>query len=112
MSEIPNPKQGQPYSRTLKDQAGNETHGIRAEHTPEEEIVDLMTGQSNMRYWKPEMVLNPEGCEHTYVIYDLGKREAECSKCHHATTFVPGVNFKEKKGLAQIRVLDHWYPIS
>jgi hypothetical protein len=110
--ELPNPNQNQPYSRVLKDQAGNETYGIRAEHTPDEEIVDLRTGQSNMRYWKPEMVLDPSGCEHEFKVIDIGSREVECAKCHWPVSFHASENFRETQGKAEIRILGTWYPLA
>jgi len=62
------------------------------------EIVDLETGQSNTKYWKPEMVLNPEGCKHHFVLTNAAKREVECTKCNLPTSFtVPG-SYREEKG--------------
>lgn len=109
--ELPSPTANQPFDRTLKDQAGRETHGIRHEHTPDEEIVDLRTNQSNQRYWKPEKVLDPSGCKHTFQVTDIGAREVECAKCHWPVTFHPSLNFREAKGKAEIRILGAWYPL-
>ena len=63
------------------------------------EIVNLETGQSNSKYWKPESVLNPEGCEHHFILIDVGKREVECTKCSLPTSFSvsPGL-YREEKG--------------
>lgn len=111
MSQLPNPNQGKPYDRVIKDAQGNEIYGIRGEHTDNEEIVDVRTGRSNMAYWQPEMVLNPEGCQHHFFISDIGHREVECTRCKLATTFHPGINFREENGLPEFQFRGQWYPL-
>ena len=64
------------------------------------EIIDLATGQSNSKYWKPEPVLSPEGCDHHFVITDVGKREVECTKCTLPTSFSVPESFREDAGRA------------
>lgn len=62
------------------------------------EVINLETGQSNSKYWKSDVVLNPEGCKHHFVLIDAGKREVECTKCSLPTNFnvIPGL-FRETK---------------
>lgn len=108
--ELPNPNDGKPYGRVLKDTNGEDVWGIRNEHTPNEEIVHIPTGQSNQRYWKPEVVLNPEGCQHEFFITDIGRREVECRNCHFATSFIVGVNYSDDP--PQFTLKGKKYPIS
>ena len=92
---LPNPPADRPFDKVIRDDKDNPLYGIRNEYTPEEEIVHVPTGRSNHVYYQPEKVLNPEGCEHEFVVTDLGKREIECTKCTYGTTFVAGVNYFE-----------------
>lgn len=111
MPQIPNPNQSKPFDRVIKDQNGNDLYGIRNEHTRDEEIVHIPTQRSNQQYWQPEMVLNPEGCEHAFVITNMGKREVECTKCHVETTFHAGVNYIEEDGKAFIQLHTGRFPV-
>lgn len=85
---IPNPPRGEP-TRTVADYA------YYNEGTNDEEIVHVPTQRSNVAYYTPEMVLNPEGCEHEFYITNLGTREVEC-RCGLATNFIVGVNYSEE----------------
>jgi hypothetical protein len=107
---LPNPNEGKPYDRVITDASGNPIYGIRAEHTRDEEIVDLKSGQSNQTYYSPEIVLNPLGCSHIFKIIDIGKREVEC-RCGLMTSFIAGINFEEKNGKASIRIQQGTYPV-
>lgn len=109
--QLPNPNNDKPFDRVIKDAQGNEIWGIRAEHSGDEEIVHIPTGKSNMSYWKPEMVLNPEGCEHIFYLYNVGRREIECSVCHLTTAFIPGVNYSEENGQAFVTLKGKKYPV-
>ncbi len=110
--KLPNPNDGKPFDRVLKDENGKEVYGIRKEHTPEEEIVHIPTNRSTQQYWKPEMVMNPEGCNHEFIITSVGKREIECPKCHFATTFIVGVNFFEKNKKLSVKIRNRFYSVS
>jgi hypothetical protein len=107
---LPNPNQEKPYERIITDISGNPLYGIRSEHTKDEEIVDLQTGQSNQTYHSPELVLNPMGCSHIFKIIDIGRREVEC-RCGLMTSFVVGVNFEEKEGKAVIILQQGTFPV-
>ncbi len=76
------------------------------------EVVDLRTGQSNTKYWQPEKIVAPEGCEHEFIITSIGKREIECPKCNFATSFIAGVNFFEESGKFSVKIRNHLYPVS
>ena len=112
--EIPNPNQNKEFDGYY-DKVGPEGKPVHAYGyrmvDGAEEIVNLQNGQSNMKYWKPEKVLDPEGCEHEFVITNIGKREVECHKCHMETSFIPGINFKESKSGASITLNKKTYQI-
>ena len=108
---LPNPNQGQPFQRVIKDSQGNDLYGIRAEHTPDEEIVHIPTQRSNQAYHRPETVLDPTGCEHSFVITSIGRREVECERCQLGTTFVPGVNYTEWEDGPRIVLGPRSYPV-
>lgn len=80
MGQIPNPNQDKPFDRVIKDRGGQAVFGIRAEHTPDEEIVNMQTGESNQKFWQPDPVISPDGCEHAFFLVD--PREIECQWCH------------------------------
>lgn len=109
--KLPNPDQDKPYDRVIKDKDNNPVYGIRNEHTTDEEIVYIPTGKSNVQYHKPEMVINPTGCIHDFVLYDQGKREVECYSCHLATSFIIGVNMKEDNSGISIKYNNRYYPV-
>jgi hypothetical protein len=76
------------------------------------ETIDLRTGQSNSKYWEPEMVVNPQGCMHDFTFTSVGKREIECSNgCGFETTFHPGINYKEEGGRATVILKGVRYPL-
>lgn len=108
---IPNPDQDKPFNRIIKDKDNNPVYGIRNEHSANEEIVYIPTGKSNVQYHKPEMVIDPTGCNHDFVLYDQGKREIECYTCHLATSFIVGVNVVEDKSGIKIRYNNRSYPV-
>lgn len=109
--KLPNPNDGKPYDRVVKDEDGNSLYGYRNEGTGEEEIVHIPTNVSNHRYYKPEVVLNPEGCDHIFEVIDIGKREVECKRCHLTTSFVPGVSFQESGNSAKILLNHVWFEV-
>jgi len=76
------------------------------------EIIDTRTGESNSKYWQPEKVLDPEGCDHDFVITNVGKREAECSKCKLPTNFHIGSAFREEDGKYFLTYHEAEYPLS
>lgn len=94
MAEIANPNANAPFERIDTDQSGEPLYGYRGQ-----EIVHIPTNTSNMRYWQPEVVMSPEGCDHDLQIVDVGKRELECSMCGWSTTFHPGINYSEPDGV-------------
>lgn len=75
------------------------------------EVVNLQTGQSNSQYWKPEVILNPEGCNHEFTWIDLPKREIECHKCSMPVIFHVGLNYKEIDGKSFVSLNKIDYPI-
>ena len=111
MPRLSNPNSGKPYDRVIKDLQGNEVYGIRNEHQTDEEIVHIPTGRSNQTYYQPEMVLNPEGCDHSFKVTSMATREVECSKCFYQTTFHPALNYTEENGHSFITLKDKKYPI-
>lgn len=110
--KLPNPNAQQNYDRVAQDRNGTDLYGYRMVDGLEE-IVHLPTGESNMQYHQPEMVLNPEGCEHTFKVVDMGKRELECSNpnCRLMTSFHPAVNFLEEEGKAYVLLNRKQYEI-
>lgn len=109
--KIPNPSSNKSFDKVYRDLNGEPLYGIRNEGSEDEEIVHIPTNKSNQTYYVPEMVLNPEGCEHEFVITDIGKREAECAKCHLDTGFIVGVNTYEINGQAYIIYHGKRYPL-
>lgn len=114
--QLPNPLKDKPFDEVLKEANPDPTKepidkwGVR--HTNGgDEIVDLTTGQSNTKYWKPEMVINPQDCNHVFHLIDVLKREIECEKCTFSTNFIVGINFIEKKDKLFIRLQNKKYPI-
>lgn len=101
--KIANPPRGEP-TRVAGDYA------YYGEGTPDEEIVHVPTQRSNVAYYTPEMVLNPEGCDHEFYITDIGKREIEC-RCGLATTFIAGINYFEEGNNHTIKFKDKTYPV-
>ena len=87
-------------------------YGIRNEHTSEEEIVYLPTGNSNQTYYQPEVVLNPEGCDHSFKLTNIGKREIECEKCQYSSSFVLGNNAEEANGSIVVKLRNKEYIVS
>ncbi len=75
------------------------------------EVVNLQTGESNSQYWKPELILDPEGCEHEFVPVDLGKREVQCKHCNMGLIFHVGLNYKEVDGQPYITLNKYDYPL-
>jgi hypothetical protein len=95
--KLPNPNAVLPFDHISKDKNGNEEYGFRTVDGLEE-IVHLSSGQSNMTYHQPELVLNTAGCEHRFSIFDIGTREVECRNCHFITSFHPALNYTERDG--------------
>lgn len=108
---LPNPNENQPFDRVSKNAQGLPEWGYRHEGTPDEEIVHIPTNRSNQTYYQPQRVLYPEGCEHTFHVIDMGKREIECSRCQWATSFHPAHNYQESDGQGYVTILGHPYPI-
>lgn len=109
--EIPNPNQDQPL-KVYQDNNGHDAYGVRNEGTDDEEIVDMRTNRSNHKYYQPEKVFDPTGCEHEFVMVDQLKREFECNKCQDATTGVLGVNLVERDGKVYLKHRKQEYCIS
>lgn len=76
------------------------------------ESVDINTGESDTKYWQPDTVLDPTGCNHRFKIIDVGQREIQCESCGFATTIHLGINFKEANGVPKVRLQDQWYVIN
>lgn len=99
--KLANPNQSQEFDRVTQDRNGTDLYGYR--HVDgQEEIVHIPSGESNMQYHQPEMVLNPEGCSHIFGVVDIRKREIECRGCHLMTSFHPAVNYREEAGKSYI----------
>jgi hypothetical protein len=109
----PNPNQDfeEYYDEIGKDGKPFHKYGVR-NIDGQQEIVNLETGVSNMKFWKPEPVTNYDGCDHEFVITDMGKREAECRKCSFAMTFHAGMNYFEKDGQGYITIHKHDFPVT
>ena len=108
---LSNPNSNKPFDRVTNDLNGNPEYGYRNEHTPDEEVVHIPTGHSNQSFHQPEIVMNPEGCKHEFIVYDIGKREVECSHCHMCTSFIPGINLFESNGKISIKIKGKKYPV-
>lgn len=108
---LPNPNGNKPFDKIIKDKEGNSLYGVRAENTPDEEMVYIPTGKSNHAYYKPEVVMNPEGCKHYFILTNVGRREIECSNCNYSTSFIIGVNFFERKGTPYFKQKGKTYKI-
>lgn len=67
--------------------------------------------EGNTKYWKPEMVINPQGCKHDLQITNVSKREIECNNCHWAFTFHINDYF-EKDDSAFVTIKKKSYPVS
>lgn len=113
---IPSPTHNLPYDKVIEETSPDGTkhplYGIRNPNTTQEEIVHLDSGNSNQSYYIPDMVLNPEGCDHDFIMTHIGKREIECSKCNYATSFILGVNASEKNGNCFVTHKGRVYKIS
>lgn len=75
------------------------------------EVTDLNTGESNSQYFQPDMVLNPSGCSHEFIVEDMGKREVVCSNCGLGVTFHVGMNYQEEDGQGFILLNKKMYPV-
>jgi hypothetical protein len=93
------------YGRTIET-----SQTVEIPHDPE--VVNIHNGVSNSQYWQPELVLNPEGCQHQFVVTDIGLRELECLHCHIATSFHAGRNVVEEQGQAYVVFHNKRYPIT
>lgn len=111
MSQLPNPNSNKPFDEVLKDKEGQDQYGVR-KIDGHEEIVHIPTQQSNMKYWKPEMVMNPVGCSHQFDITNLGSREIECNKCGFGTQMHLGINTTEDSSGLKISLKNKSYPIN
>lgn len=72
------------------------------------EIIDE-NGVSNSRYWKPEVVFNPQDCPHKYKA-DYPKRIAVCEICSHEVQFHIN-DVQEVLGKLRIKVNKIFYPL-
>lgn len=75
------------------------------------DLDDATTGRQLTRYWQPEKVLDPTGCDHKFKIVNMGNRECECDKCHIGFTFHVK-DFLEENGIASVLYEENRYPIS
>ena len=96
----------------LYDQGGNATHEVRNPGDFWEEIIDLKTGKSTLKTHRLESVLNPEGCSHDFRTIDMGKREAECSKCRVGVTYIVGQTLKVSAGDSKVYYHGKYFPLS
>jgi len=110
--QLPNPNDGKPFDRIVKDAQGNDLYGYRKEHSPDEEIVYIPTQRSNQTYHQPEPYISPEHCPHDWHFTSVGKREVECKNCGLPTSFVVGVNYKEEQGDPWFCFKKTWYKIA
>lgn len=70
------------------------------------------SGESDSKYWQPEVVYNPTGCVHAFQIIDISKREIECTKgCGTVTEFHAGINYLEENGKSFVTLKGVRYPI-
>lgn len=111
MAQLPNPHSDRPFDEVRKDANGEDEWGIR-QLDGVEEIVHIPTNKSNVKYWQPEPVVKPQGCEHQFRLVDVGAREVICDNCNLATTFHVGVNYYEQKGQPYFTMRGKSYPIS
>lgn len=110
MPHLPNPNSNIPYEKVYVDKYGEKTHGERTIDGLTE-IVDLKTGKSNMTYIQPEPVTHYEGCDHSFKILNIGRREVECSKCNYQLTFHVVENYTEENGNGYIVLNKVKYPL-
>lgn len=103
--KLTNPDEGKKFDRVAGE------YGYRKEGTRDEEIVHIPTGRSNQAYYQPEMVMNPEGCDHDFVLTSIGMREVECSRCHYGITFHAGINYTEREGTSYITLHGTEFPV-
>lgn len=110
--KIANPQAGQKFDVVYKDHMGNPTYGVRNPNTADEEIVHIPSNKSNQNYYIPDVVLDPTGCEHDFIVTDVNKREIECNKCQYESSFVLGVNAEERDNKLQVILNKKTYSIS
>lgn len=60
--------------------------------------------EGNTKYWQPDMVVDPSGCNHVFFITDIGKREIECENCHWGFGFHVGRNYHEEDGQGYVTI--------
>lgn len=103
--QLPHPEPNKKFDRVQGDYGYRETFG-------EEEIVHIPTGKSNMMFHKPETVLSPQGCKHSFQLIDVGKREVECENCHWAFSFHAGRNYHEEDGKGYVTIKNKNYLVN
>ncbi len=117
--QLPSPFEGKPFKKTVAGKGYHYTQSRQEEVTvykplyPDRpnspvveqketvevpldgEIVDLTTGQSDSKYWQPETVLDPTGCQHQFHL--VTSREVICDACGWTTMLHPALNVVENK---------------
>lgn len=136
MSQIPSPFEGKQPTYVDK-QSGRALYGVTREEAiidyepilnargdvvgiePKESTItvlvdgetrDLKTGQSDTKYWQPDMV-HPAECPHEFIMIDGTKREVECKNCTRISTFNAATEYLEKDGRAYVVVDKRYYPL-
>ena len=101
MSQLPNKGSDIPFERISKDINGEPEYGFR-KIDGVEEVVHIPSGRSNSQYWQREMVQNPEGCDHRFIIENVNKREILCQNptCSLGFTFHVNDLIEDSNGLS------------
>lgn len=107
--KINNPYQTLPFEKVTNDKQGQQEYGFRTVDGLEE-VVHIPSGKSNMNYYVPEKVLNPEGCNHVFNVINIGLREIECGGCKLTTSFHP-TSLKESDGKIMVVINKREYEI-